>query len=262
MIFITGDLHIYDGHNYDQRKSGKEVMVALKYLEILKKYKMPCTLFINGICFKKESEHVKKILDYDVELGGHTYNNFGLRNLFHLNKTKGYIYRRIWRCVYGPASFQKKDIKKTKRAFENFGLKMTSWRTHAFSSNERTFKILKDEGVKYVSDLLGNQKPFYKEVIHLPINIPVDQNTIAYGINRPENKDPFAPCIVGRIQPEEWFEIIKKRVIENEKNKIPSVMLIHPTTMDVLDNFRLFEKIIKFLSKYKAYKISEFELKK
>jgi len=109
--------------------------------------------------------------------------------------------------------------------------------------------------------LLGNIKPFYDQVIHLPINIPVDQNTLSYGILSPENRCPFASCTKGRIFPEEWFEILKKRVIENEKNKIDSIILIHPATMATLDNFKLFKKVAEFLSTYKCAKISEFILK-
>ena len=137
---------------------------------------------------------------------------------------------------------------------------MTSWRTHAFGSNNRTYKILNQEKIEFVSDLVGDVKPFEKEgIVHLPINIPVDQNTIAFGKLRPENKDPFASCTKGRIKPEEWFEILKKRISDNEKSKIDSILLIHPLTMKVLDNFKLFEETAKFLSKYKSGKISEYE---
>ena len=184
------------------------------------------------------------------------YENFRQMSIF-----KSYINRKMFDCVYGSDSYQKKDISKTKNAFEKIGLKMNSWRTHAFASNERTFNFLADEGVKYVSDLLGEQKPFEKlGIVHTPINIPVDQNTIAYGNLSLENRDPFASCTKGRISPEEWFEILKKRVSENEKKKIPSTILIHPLTMHVLDDFALFEKIAKFLSKYKSIKISEFKI--
>jgi hypothetical protein len=112
--------------------------------------------------------------------------------------------------------------------------------------------------VRYISDLLGDIKSFESNgIIHVPINLPVDQNTIAYGELKPENREPFASCTKGRIEPEEWFEILKKRVKENEKKKIPSVILIHPATMAYLDDFKLFEEIAKFLSKYKSKKISE-----
>jgi peptidoglycan/xylan/chitin deacetylase (PgdA/CDA1 family) len=262
MIFITGDVHTYKGHIYDQQVSGPELITAQRYLRILKKYDLPCTLFVNGISFykKTEKEQIKKLLNYDVELGGHTFNNFGIKKPIAYHKFKVYIKKRIYRCVYGSESFQRKDIKKTKKAFEKFGLKMNSWRTHAFESNESTFKILKENKVKYVSDLTGGIRPFFKEVIHMPINIPVDQNTISYGINRPESRDLRGSCLKSRIRPEEWFDILKKRVISNEKNKIPSIILIHPTTMHILDNFKLFEEVAKFLSKYECYKISEFKL--
>tara|TARA_Y100000034_G_scaffold131495_1_gene192364 strand:- start:562 stop:1290 length:729 start_codon:yes stop_codon:yes gene_type:complete len=236
---------------WEQKKVGSEVKAAEEYLKILKKNNLSCTIFINGKCF--ENEGAEKLLNYNVELGGHTYDNFGKMNLL-----KSYKNRKLFNCIYGSSNFQKKDIKKTKKSFERFGLKMISWRTHCFGSNEKTFKLLENVGVKYISDLLGEKPPFKKgEVIHLPINIPVDQNTIIYGKLGPSNRDPFASCTKGRVSPEEWFEILKKRVKNNENEGIASIVLIHPSTMAALDNFRLFKKIALFLSKYESKKISE-----
>ncbi len=256
MIYLTGDVHAQIENHFEQKIAGSEIIAARKFLEILKKYNISSTLFINGVSLDKNLKQVKKLLDYDVELGGHTYNNFDKAGLI-----KNYIYRKYFGCIYGPSWYQKKDIKKTKMAFEKAGLKMNSWRTHAFGSNNKTFLLLKRYGVKYVSDLTGNINPFEKEgIVHVPINIPVDQNTIAYSILSPENRGPFVGCVKGRIKPEEWFEILKERVIKNEKEKKDSVILIHPITMAVLDNFELFEKIAKFLSKYKSGKISEIKI--
>jgi len=256
MIYLTGDVHARINGYWEQEKAGNELDAARKYLEILKKYKLFSTLFINGKCLNENSEKVRELLKYDVEIGGHTYDNFG-----SMNPIKSYINRKLFGCVYGSKKFQRKDIRATKKAFQDSGLEMKSWRTHAFSSNNFTFRILRENNVRYVSDLVGDIKPCEKEgIIHIPINIPADVNTIAYGEYKPENRNPFASCVKGRIRAEEWFEIIKKRVADNEKNKIDSILLIHPITMAVLDNFELFEKIAKFLSKYKSKKISEFEL--
>lgn len=257
MIYITGDVHSKIPKNWEQENSKSEIDNAKIYLEILKKNKLSSTLFINGICLKQNPEKIREFLSYDVELGGHTYNNFD-----SMNPIKGYIYRKIWGCVYGPISYQERDIKKTKNEFEKLGLKMNSWRTHAFGSNKDTYNLLREYGVKYISDLIGEVEPFdSSNLIHLPINIPVDVVTISYGEFKPENRNPFASCTKGRIKPEEWFEIIKKRIAQNEKDKKDSILLIHPQTMAVLDNFSLFKEIAKFLSKYKSGKVSEFILK-
>jgi len=254
MIYLTGDVHTKIQGYWEQKIAGNELNAAKKYLEILKKNKISCTLFLNGKCIDEEPEKVKELLEYNIEIGGHTYDNFGT-----MNPIKSYVNRKRFGCVYGSSGYQRKDIEKTKKCFEKFNLKMNSWRTHAFASNNETFKILKENGVKYVSDLLGEVKPLEKEgIIHMPINIPVDVNAISYGETKPENRNPFASCTKGRIMPEEWFEILKKRIIENEKKKIPSILLIHPITMAVLDDFKLFEKIAKFLNKYKSEKINEF----
>lgn len=258
MIYLTGDVHSKKLVGWEQKLVGSEVNVAKRYLEVLKKYKVPCTLFINGICLDEEKEGVKELLNFDIELGGHTYDNFGKDSLM-----RGYLNRKIFGCVYGSSKYQKKDVERTKTAFEKFGMNMESWRTHSFGSNDKTFEILKENGVKYVSDLLGEIMPLEKGgIIHLPINIPVDVVTIAYGETKPENRNPFASCTKGRIHPEEWFEIMKKRVKDNERKNIPSILLLHPSTMFAIDEFVFFEKVIKFLSKFKCYRISQFELKK
>lgn len=258
MIYLTGDVHERISGSWEQEAiSSNDLLPTIKYLEILKKYKIKSTLFLNGILLNKYPKEVKKILEFDVEIGGHTYNNFN-----NIGRIKSFIFRKFFGGNYGSKHFQKKDIIKTRKAFEKIGLKMSSWRTHSFSSNKNTFKLLEREGVKFVSDLTGQISPFEKnKIIHVSINIPVDQNTIAFGKFRPENRDPLASCVKSRIEPEEWFEILKKRVVSNEKNKIDSIILIHPTTMKVLDNFKLFEEVAKFLSKYKTEKISEFILK-
>jgi peptidoglycan/xylan/chitin deacetylase (PgdA/CDA1 family) len=256
MIYLTGDVHARIKGYWEQEKAGSEVDAAKKYLEILKKNKISCTLFLNGKCLEEEPEKVKELLDYSVEIGGHTYDNFG-----KMNPVKGYINRKIFGCVYGSSRYQEKDIKKTKRIFERLNLEMNCWRTHAFASNNRTFKMLKENNVRYVSDLVGDVKPFEKcGIVHIPINIPDDVDTISFGFLTPENRNPFASCTKGRIKPEEWFEIVKKRIVGNEKNKIDSILLIHPVTMVVLDNFELFKRTATFLSKYKSGKISEFKI--
>lgn len=257
MIYLTGDVHTTLTGHWEQTNAGKELDAAKKYLDILKRYKISSTLFLNGKCLIEDKKKVIELLNYDVEIGGHTYDNFG-----DMRAIKSYIYRKLWGCIYGSQSYQRKDIKKTKIAFERAGLKISSWRTHSFGSNEITLKLLKQEKIKFISDIVGEVKPFSKnELVQLPINIPVDVVTISYGEYKTESRNPFASCTKGRITPREWFEIIKKRVIFNEKNKIDSILLIHPITMAVLDNFQLFEEIAKFLSKYESKKISEYTFK-
>lgn len=256
MIYLTGDVHTKLPGHWEQKIAGSEVDSAKKYLEILKKYKVSSTLFLNGKCLEEDEKKVKELEKYDVELGGHTYDNFG-----GMGAIKSYLYRKIWGCIYGPEFYQRKDIQKTKKCFEKAGMKMMSWRTHSFGSNEKTSEILVKEGVRFISDIVGEVKPFEKNGIsHLPINIPVDVVTIAYGEYKPESKNPFASCVKGRINPEEWFEIVKNRIINNEKKNVPSILLIHPITMAVLDKFNLFERLAKFLSQYRSQKISEFNI--
>ena len=116
MIYLTGDIHSKNIKSWENENSKSQVLIAIKYLKILKKYNLSCTLFINGICLDKETQNVKQLLGYDLELGGHTYNNFGSMHII-----KSYIYRKIFGCIYGPAFYQRKDIKKTKKLLRDLG---------------------------------------------------------------------------------------------------------------------------------------------
>jgi len=259
MIYLTGDVHSTIKRHFQQETVPNELNSSIKYLEILKSKKIKSTLFLNGRLLDENPEKIKEILKYDVEIGGHTYDNFGNKKM---NKIKSYFYRKLFGCVYGPTKFQERDIKKTKKAFNKLGVEMASWRTHAFASNEKTLNLLKREGVRYISDFVGDTKPFeHQGLMHLPINIPPDNNSISYGALRPENRDPFVGCTKGRINKEEWLDILKKRIIKNEKNKVDTIILIHPAMMEALDNFELFKDVVKFLARYKTAKISEYKLK-
>ena len=87
---------------WEQKIAGRDIVNAIKYLEILKKYHISSTLFLNGKCLNEDKEKTKELLKYDVELGGHTYDNFG-----KMGPIKSYIYRKIWGCIYGPNFYQK-----------------------------------------------------------------------------------------------------------------------------------------------------------
>jgi len=52
MIILTGDVHSSRLKTWEQKKIGSEIKAAKKYLDILKEYKISCTLFINGICLE------------------------------------------------------------------------------------------------------------------------------------------------------------------------------------------------------------------
>ena len=112
MIYLTGDVHTKIPGHWEQKIAGKEIDSAKKYLEILRKYNLSSTLFINGKCLEEDEEKVRELKKYNVEIGGHTYDNFG-----KMGSIKSYIYRKIWGCIYGSESYQKRDIQKTKRAF-------------------------------------------------------------------------------------------------------------------------------------------------
>jgi len=70
MIYATGDVHYNIKGHWEQDKAGSELDAAKKYLEILKKYNLSSTLFINGKCLDENPSKIRELLNYNVELGG------------------------------------------------------------------------------------------------------------------------------------------------------------------------------------------------
>jgi hypothetical protein len=97
-------------------------------------------------------------------------------------------------------------------------------------------------------DKLGTNGTLYKgdDIICHTIELPWKEN------------QKMISCI-----PEGRYEMVKRYndkfkwhfILMNVPNR--AFILIHPATMAYLDDFKLFEKIVKFFSEYKLIKMSE-----
>lgn len=235
MICLTGDVHHVMGP-----KNSVEIEATEQYHSITQKYGIKVTFFVTGKTFVKHSEIVKKFLESDnLEIGGHTWSAFRPK-LLHA------AFKKITGSVYGPSFYQERDIKKTLEIIKKkTGIQPLAWRTHCYDSDDKTLKILEKYGIRVVSDEVNMSKlsptRISDSLVSLPINVIPDD---IYLINASYPKEKYYEMVISQIEK-----------IESE-NKIATLQL-HPIHMKSIDNFELFEKLCKFISKYNTIWVSD-----
>jgi peptidoglycan/xylan/chitin deacetylase (PgdA/CDA1 family) len=241
-VFITGDVHHYIGNSEDERF---EYKYAKHYLQILKKYKASSTLFVTGKCIDSYPNFWMWIIKhFDVELGGHTYNAFQ-HEFFH--KT----WYRLTGREYGPWLYQWWDINRTLKAYQRIGIKLMSWRTHAYAGDNITYRILSSKGIKVVSDRFADKFQVFKEndIIHVPITTYPDDEIFTC---------TFSNSLTEKEIIEEQTKKVEESIIKKIDAKEDMVIQLHPNSMKVL-NFSLLRRVVSALkhSGYTFHKISE-----
>jgi len=64
MIYITGDVHSRIEGNWEQGELESELDNSIKYLKVLKKHRLSCTLFVNGVLLKKSRKFLVMMLKW------------------------------------------------------------------------------------------------------------------------------------------------------------------------------------------------------
>jgi len=184
MIFITGDVHHASLKTFDQRFLDRpEPLTALKWSGIIAGQGLRGTLFVTGRAADEDPQTLRRITDMGcIEIGGHTYNAFKNRRLHEFFKLSAGSF-------YGPLWYQRKDIQKTilsiKRAT---GKTITSWRSHAYRTDDLTRLALAEHAITHHSDRLdpAGLAESHNGLTHLPINTPEDHSHVIHGIRTPE----------------------------------------------------------------------------
>ncbi|MBA2840127.1 peptidoglycan/xylan/chitin deacetylase (PgdA/CDA1 family) [Methanococcus maripaludis] len=229
-IYITTDIHNYLPNSYEHQSGFfKETEYLKEYLKIANKYDLKITVFVSGKEVENNIKYYKKLTyDKDIELGGHTYDCFT-----KYYKGEGYLYKKIYGCAYGPKSLQKQDIEKTTSVLTKLGIHPISWRTHAYSSNRTTRRILKDNGYKIISDLNNKIDNAIKIMECPPNTLPDHENIIHKGI-----KNTFAKFTI-----EQWLKKIQLQIKNNEK----SIILAHATCQKYIDDFETLKELFEWI---------------
>lgn len=239
---ITGDVHHYLGGSMIKKQ---EQDFALKYLKSAKEYDVKTTLFVTGKSLEQYPKFWKDISkNYSVELGAHTYSAFRPRMLHTL-------FKLFLNSYYGPYFYQSLDIRKTLTAFKKIGLRPKSWRTHSYRGDNITYEILEKLGFRFVSDVITlGQSMVLKtgRLLHVTISAPPDDKIIKFYF---EGK-PEVMNLEGRRIKSFIFNLIAEK-----KNM---TLQLHPLAMEILDEFKTFNDILKKLTinNYTFCTITEF----
>jgi len=222
-FLVTGDVH-FQGYPYpfdvDERLAVEE------YVGIVKKYNVPCVLFVSGRFLIENGDLIKEISKH-VDIGGHTYECFQ-----DFSKGKGILNKWFFGCNYGSKAYQKLDISKFVASARLLGLKITKWRTHEYASNQTTRKLLKDFGFSEIYDSIDvseNPKIINNEgLLDIPITIWPDDIYL----------------LSGRMSLEKWF----RETVNLMCKQSFTVFQLHPSAMKYLDDFKTFEKVCKAIT--------------
>ena len=249
--------------NEDQRYLDiSEPQCALAYMDIAAEHDVKVTLFASGKAIEEENSIFEEILGFqNVELGGHTYYTFTPKWLYNG------IFSRLLGLSNGPAIYQNWEIRKTVTIFkETLGVKIVSWRDHSYRHDNYTYKLLYQNGIRYVSDEVTSDEMTYSTkdgLVSVPINVVPDHDRIYHANLTPEatkdwsvNRDPFPP----KLYPiEEWLEIVRGQVNHIIRKRGVATILAHPACMKIADGFKVFEKLCEFISHHKSVLMKELE---
>ena len=263
MICLTGDVHQMTMHSSDQAYlRGSEVDAALKYVEITRRFNIKSTLFVTGRCVEEEPRRLYNLANCDgVELGGHNYNAFKPLLPYRLSQL-------LLNRKNGPAFIQKRDIEKTIKIIKDkLGIEIKSWRDHGYRYDSNTKLLLFSAGIKYFSDLRSNDRllPYIDAGLwHFPINVLPDHDHIYHGIYKRKRSNRYreleksrSPFGVGRINVNDWLKYVKIKVEQIVEQQGIATLLVHPSCMEVVDNFTAFTELCRFLSSFETNKISD-----
>lgn len=255
MICLTGDVHHSTLRSNDLPYcKTTEVDAALEYARIASDHGLKVTLFCTGLCAKEAPKLIEKLTKMDnVEIGGHNYFAFKPRLPFKL-------YYRLTGLKNGPYYYQAWEVRKTKQVLKQVtNSEITSWRDHAYRHDKNTRKILASINIKYFSDPLSNdmgQPKWNTGVIDVPINTLPDHDYVYHGGRQPGSFDEESlrnsVFKTGAMAPADWLEKVKNQIIRIEEFGGVSTILAHPACMEVMDDFKTFEKLCQFINQYKT----------
>lgn len=271
MIILTADIHNLLPNAWVQQKAGKhEILLGKKYADIALERGIKTTFFVAGKALEEMADHCAYLRDEGLEVGGHTWSSFYPSWPHRVSKA-------LCGSYSGLAMLQKRHITKVCALIRNnVGKEMTSWRGHGYLGDETTYKLLARKGVLAISDEAGPGKSIrcVGDLVSLPINAvpdheylaltsrgrfnpcaipPVARQGIKQRIKRllPKDRSRFfqlTPFSVSSLSGEAWFKLLRDNIESNICRSIDTTLLIHPVTMEALDNMKLFKMVIAYLA--------------
>lgn len=264
MICLTSDIHHSSLCTGNQQHCDlPEIQVARRSLELIEKAGIKTTFFISGKSFVEEWEDLKPICRHPlVEVGGHNYSCFQ-PELLHR------VWNRLLGSYNGPAWVQRRDAQRTIDIIRRrTGRTIRSWRNHMYMHGPYTEEVLSRCGLQVCSDGVRKNTAGFEwhstGLLNLPINVIPDHEHLYHAERTPEwverwvrrygwSDDFGSQSYFIR----DWTEVVLERLRQNEESGVLSVMIVHPITMYLCDQFASFQKILDFITDRETLHVSE-----
>jgi len=258
LICLTGDLHHMSLQTNDQKFISEpgmtEVRIARRYVDLLEKYRVKCTLYICGRCFTEEWDDLKPVATHPlVEVGGHMFNARFPRECFDAYGEK----TGLWN---GPRWYQDWDIRRNVEvALERMGYQIRSWRAHSYMVDRNTYELLGTHGIKLVSDTVEASnlwpKPIAHGLISHPMNCIADHDHLYHAHRTREyvdkiNRIGYGADEFGAVSytVEEWGRLVLEQARRIDEKGGIATILAHPLCMYLADRLETFERLLDFVS--------------
>lgn len=247
MICLTGDVHhmsLKPRHQEMEDGLVSEVDCLKTYLEITRRQDLKTTIFVTGKAVKEETNRLRSLIDSRVEVGGHTYSAFRPRILYGLAS-------RFLKLSNGPSRLQEWDIGRTVKAIQDrLGIRIRTWRNHAYRHDRNTNRLLHHHGIQVVSDEVrpgARLQPLSHDgVVEVPINTTADHENMPHS------------CLTDHpLTSDAWVDRVMNEVRLLDSMGSTAVILAHPSCMYVEDRFEGFERLCAFLADYKSVFMSK-----
>jgi peptidoglycan-N-acetylglucosamine deacetylase len=144
-ILVEGRRHAQNPTAMSHQAYGPLVGVP-RLLGLLANYSLPATFFVPGVTAERYPETVERIAAAGHEVGHHGYSH---RSPLHLG-----------------ASAERADLERGLEALERVGVRPEGYRTPSWEPSERTFDLLAEQGLRYDSSLMDDDRPYVLETVH------------------------------------------------------------------------------------------------
>jgi peptidoglycan/xylan/chitin deacetylase (PgdA/CDA1 family) len=248
-VCLTGDVHHMGMETRDQEHlDGTEIEAAIEYAEIAAEHDVPVTLFCTGKCVAEAPDLMADLAAMDhVELAGHNYWAF-TTPIHDAWRALGKVTGGRVGSWNGPQQFQAYEIRKTIAAFESLGVRISSWRDHAYRHDRHTARLLAANGVTHFSDAVEPDGRVRQEgdLTVVPINTPPDHEHVYHAFRTPEfvaDDDFEGPFGTESRDPDAWVEWVLEHVRDCSADGRTATVLAHPACVKLADGFEAFERL-------------------
>jgi peptidoglycan/xylan/chitin deacetylase (PgdA/CDA1 family) len=269
MICLTGDIHHsslkINEQSFIPDPEDSEARIAVRYLRLVEEFGLKVTFYVTGKTLEEEWEDFQPIAQSPlVEIGGHTYG--GLPRSFFSRVRSRMTGRPTVSHAASPGGYRRQvrdTMRMTAAAESKTGSRILSWRSHGLVFDQHTYRILKQAGIRFISDDLSWDK-LYPEItpeglISHPINVIMDHDHIYHAhrteayVRRQKQNWTFKSDPTRESFPiERWADIVEDQVRKIEKAGGVATVLMHPLCMYIADRFQSARRLFGVFSKYRS----------